>query len=154
MIQSRSMSWIVESNRLSPNQKGSFPCNGLQTHVFSTKTAISDFLHTSGMKYMCYVDIRDAFGSINHKFMIDELKRAGYPSLFINITADVYNNSTFQVKTACGLTQPIKRHRGVIQGCPWSIIIFNRASTNGCATLKATTPEVTRVQFGDMLTMC
>ena len=75
---------------------------------------------------MCYVDIRDAFGSINDKFMIDELKRAGYPSLFINITADVYNNSTFQVKTACGLTQPIKRQRGVIQGCPWSIIIFEQ----------------------------
>ena len=126
MIQSRSISWIVESNRLSPHQKGSLPCNGLQTHVFSMKTAISDFLHTSGKKYLCYVDIRDAFGSINHEFMLQELERAGYPPLFVNLTADVYSNSTFQVNTAHGLTEPITRHRGVIQGCPWSIIIFQQ----------------------------
>ena len=120
------MTWIVDTGRLSSRQKGSMPRNGLHEQVFIMKTAISDFLHTSSKMYLGFVDIKDAFGSIDHEFMISELTNAGYPSDFIEITKDVYSNSSYQVKTQEGLTNPIIRGKGVIQGCPWSVIVFEQ----------------------------
>jgi hypothetical protein len=120
------MKWIVEKGRLSARQKGSMPRNGLQEHVFTIKTAISDFLHTSGKAFLCFVDIKDAFGSIDHEFMLKELLRSGYPEVFVNITRDIYNGSTFQVKTINAITCSIERRKGIIQGCPWSVIVFEQ----------------------------
>ena len=45
---------------------------------------------------------------------------------FIEITKDVYSNSSYQVKTQEGLTNPIIRGKGVIQDCPWSVIVFEQ----------------------------
>ena len=126
LVQGRHMTWIVDTGRLSSRQKGSMPRNGLHEQVFIMKTAISDFLHTSSKMYLGFVDIKDAFGSIDHEFMISELSKAGYPSDFIEITKNVYSNSLYQVKTQEGLTNPIIRGKGVIQGCPWSVIVFEQ----------------------------
>ena len=106
LVQGRHMTWIVDTGRLSSRQKGSMPRNGLHEQVFIMKTAISDFLHTSSKMYLGFVDIKDAFGSIDHEFMISELTNAGYPNDFIEITKDVYSNSSYQVKTQEGLTNP------------------------------------------------
>ena len=126
LVLARNMSWLVDSGRLSSSQKGAMPCNGLQQHVFNLKTIVSDFLHSSSRLYVGYIDIKDAFGSINHHFMINELSKAGYSDKFINITKDIYSGSCFQIKTAIGYTSPIHRERGIIQGCPWSVIIFEQ----------------------------
>lgn len=102
------------------------PRNGLQEHVFTLKTDIADFLHKSSKMYITFIDIKDAFGSIDHKIMLNELTIMGYPEQVISITRDIYQGSTFQVKTSSGLTKPITRHKGIIQGCPWSVIIFEQ----------------------------
>jgi len=126
LIQRRLMPWIVQTGRLSPRQKGSLPRNGLQEHVYCLKTAVSDFLHQSSKLFIAFIDIKDAFGSLDHDIMIESLTTAGYPDLYIDITKDIYSNSPFQVKTSSGLTKPIKRQRGIIQGCPWSVIAFEQ----------------------------
>ena len=126
IILSRMMPWIVGTKRLSSKQKGSMPRNGLQEHVFCLKTNISDFLHTSGHLFVGFVDIRDAFGSIDHAFMLHELETAKYPDAFLRLTKDIYTDSTFQVKTSNGITAPITRGKGIIQGCPWSVIVFEQ----------------------------
>ena len=46
-----------------------------------------------------------------------------YPEQVLEIIRDIYTDSTFQVKTASGLTKPITRGKGIIQGCQWSVII-------------------------------
>ena len=120
------MSWIVDTHRLSSKQKGSMPRDGLQEHVFCLKTDVSDFLHNGGRLYVGFVDIRDAFGSIDHEFMVDELRRYGYPDDIVNITKFIYEGSSFQVRTSEGVTDPIVRHKGIIQGCPWSVIAFEQ----------------------------
>ena len=126
LIQKRLIPWIVETGRMSSRQKGSMPRNGLQEHVFTLKTGVSDFLHQSSKLYVMFIDIKDAFGSIDHHLMLRELEQTGYPQQVIDITRDVYTNSTFQVRTAEGLTLPVKRGKGIIQGCPWSVIIFQQ----------------------------
>eukprot|EP00745_Piridium_sociabile_P023008 TRINITY_DN35831_c0_g2_i14.p1 TRINITY_DN35831_c0_g2~~TRINITY_DN35831_c0_g2_i14.p1 ORF type:complete len:336 (-),score=64.31 TRINITY_DN35831_c0_g2_i14:549-1556(-) len=59
--------------------------------------------------------------------MLDAMMRAGYPRHVIDITADAYTDSTFQVQARGGLTPKITRHRGIVQGCPWSAIAFIQA---------------------------
>lgn len=127
LIQSRMLPWIVSTDRLSKKQKGSLPRNGLQEHVFCLKAAIDNFKHMSTKFYTTFVDIKDAYGSVDHKVMLDAMERAGYPQQIIDITTDVYTNSTFQVQTKGGLTPKITRHRGIVQGCPWSAIAFIQA---------------------------
>ena len=39
----------------------------------------------------------------------------------------LYDNSTFQVKTNRGITGPIDRKKGIIQGCPYSVLAFEIA---------------------------
>ena len=118
--------WIVETDRFSITQKGAMPRKGLQEHVFSLKTTISDFLHNTGQLFVSYVDLKDAFGSLNHAFMINQMQDAQYPELFINITKDIYKDSCFIVRTHNGETPVIKREKGIIQGCPWSVIAFEQ----------------------------
>ena len=80
----RIIPWIVETNRLSHNQKGSLPRNGLQEHVFCLKNSITDFRHQSGKLYVMFLDLADAFGSIDHEMMVDALRAYGYPEIIIN----------------------------------------------------------------------
>ena len=118
------MPWIVDTQRLSLYQKGSMPRSGLHEHVFCVKTNISDFLHSGGQLYVGFVDLKDAFGSIDHAHMLRELQSIGLPDMFIRLTRDIYRNSTFQVKTERGITVPITREKGIIQGCPYSVLAF------------------------------
>ena len=126
IIQKRIMPWICDTGRLSQRQKGSLPRNGLQEHVFCLKSAVTDFLHQSSKLFVTFIDLKDAFGSIDHEFMISCLQAASYPPYVIQITRDVYTNSTFIVKTAEGFSQPINRHKGIVQGDPWSLICFEQ----------------------------
>lgn len=52
LILSWHLLWVVYSQWLTPCQKGSMPRNGSQEHVFTLKTAVSDYVHTSG-KGLC-----------------------------------------------------------------------------------------------------
>ena len=126
IVQSRVMPWIVDTQRLSPRQKGSLPRNGLQEHVFCLQSGISDFMHSSSKHFVTFIDLKDAFGSIDHIYMIRSLELAGYPPWIVDITRDIYTGSTFQVKTSGGFTESIARHRGIVQGCPWSLICFEQ----------------------------
>ena len=127
LIQSRMLPWIVNTCRLSQNQKGSLPRNGLQEHVLSLKTRIENSKHLSTQFYTVFVDIKDAYGSVDHTIMLEAMKRAHYPQKVIQITQNIYTNSTFSILTRTNTTEKITRQRGIIQGCPWSAIAFIQA---------------------------
>ena len=74
---------------------------------FCLKNSITDFRHQSGKLYVMFLDLADAFGSIDHEMMVDALRAYGYPEIIINLTKDIYTDSTFQVDTNSGLTDPI-----------------------------------------------
>ncbi|KAL8570780.1 hypothetical protein ACOMHN_006930 [Nucella lapillus] len=47
-----------------------------------------------------------------------------HPQAFVDVPRNIYSGSSFQVKTAAGLTTPIQCGKGIIQGWPWSILVF------------------------------
>ena len=126
LLERRIIPWIVDNNVLSPKQKGSMPRNGLQEHVFCLNSSITDFRHQSGKMFVTFIDLADAFGSINHDYMIDSLRVYGYPESIVNLTKDIYTNSYFKVESESGYTDFIHRQRGIIQGCPHSVIVFEQ----------------------------
>ena len=132
IVQKRVMAWIVDTQRLSCRQKGSMPRDGLQEHVFCMKASVNDFMHSSSKRFITFVDLADAFGSVHHDFMISAMRSAGYPDFLIDLTRDIYTDSSFLVKTNGSVTRPISRHRGVIQGCPWSVICVDMLMTLAC----------------------
>ena len=112
VIQERIMPWIVEETRLSPKQKGSMPRPGLYEHVFCLTTSVSDFMHQSGKILVGFVDIKDAFGSLDHEIMLRELKDIGLPEKYLQLTKAIYDSSTFQVKTDRGDNRPHREREG------------------------------------------
>ena len=124
LIKNRLLPWMFERERLSPRQKGGSPRKGLQEHVFCFKTAIEDFKHESGKLHVIFFDIIDAFGSLEHKIMLQEMEKLGIPQHYTEIIKDAYNGPTFKVRTSDGETKPINRERGIIQGCLWSVYGF------------------------------
>ena len=99
------------------------PRNGLQEHVFCLRTVFDNIRHESA-KLFAFIDVKDAFGSLDHQIMLNGMIQAGYPQHVIEVTRDLYTNSSFQLMTASGLTNKVTRGKGIIQGCPWSVIVF------------------------------
>ena len=124
LIKNRLLPWVFETERLSSRQKGGSPRKGLQEHVFCFKTAIEDFKHESGKLHVIFFDIADAFGSLEHKIMLQEMEKLGIPQYYTKIIKDAYNGFTFKMRTSDGETKPINRERGIIRGCPWSVYEF------------------------------
>ncbi len=120
----RLLPWLVDTERLSDKQKGGLPRNGLQEHVFCLKTQIEDMKHQSGRMHTVFVDLADAFGSIEHNVMPRELAQIGTPQPYCDIVRDFYADSVFRARTAKGLTPEITRGCGIVQGGPWSLYQF------------------------------
>ena len=76
--------------------------------------------------FVLFLDLADAFGSIDHRLIINSFHCYGYRDALVNLTSNIYNNSTFPVETKYGLTEPILRQRGIIQGCPYSVVAFEQ----------------------------
>ncbi|KAL8623976.1 hypothetical protein ACOMHN_047196 [Nucella lapillus] len=111
----------LTQGNFSQRQKGS-----MQERVFCLRSDIADILHTLSTLYTAFFDIKDAFGSVDRDFTIHELTSTGYPQAVEDITRNIYSGSSFQVKTAAWLTSPIQRGKGIIQGCPWSVVVFEQ----------------------------
>ena len=74
-----------------------------------------------------WLDISNAFPSVPHGVLMEMLSCAGVGPHTREIMKDIYTDSTMCVKTANGLTAPIRCDKGVKQGCPPSPILFNFA---------------------------
>jgi hypothetical protein len=86
---------------------------------------INDAIGKKKDLYMLSLDIRDAFGSIPHDLIKNNLLNIGIPSKIGKIILDSYKDATIKIKTRGGTTAEIKIGKGVKQGCPLSPTLFN-----------------------------
>ena len=77
--------------------------------------------------HLVWFDLRNAFGSVPHELLWFSLRSVGVPDEVASILMDIYEGSSFKVRTAGGLTEEIPQERGVKQGCPISPLVFNLA---------------------------
>ena len=73
---------------------------------------------------MCFLDLADAFGSVEHDLIWYMLKRAGLDRQGIDLFRNIYTDCYTQYKCGSNLCSNIKYIKGVKQGCPISMTLF------------------------------
>ena len=82
------------------------------------------------------LDLKNAFGSVNHNLIRASLQHHHLPTKFLQIFNSIYNDSYISVTVNKKWTAQIKIHRGVLQGDPSSPILFNLCFNTLMITLK------------------
>ena len=95
-----------------------------QELIFSLKTAIDDFRHLSTKFHIVFVDFADAFGSVNHKFILETLVQYGIPLQYCCLIEDLYKYSSFSVICGESLSKLFYIIRGTKTGDPLSGALF------------------------------
>ncbi len=129
ILASRATNFAINNNLMSNQQKSARPAEGCHEHTFTLQSIISDCKRNYKDCYITWLDLRNAFGSINHEAIYTSLSHMGFPISFIEIIKDIYTDSTTVVRTSReDETPPININAGVKQGCPISPILFNLTS--------------------------
>lgn len=71
------------------------------------------------------MDFAGAFNNVNHAYMWEVLRRRGVSEDFIRIVQSMYSNATTRIRVNGHLTVPLLLLRGIRQGCPISMLMFN-----------------------------
>ena len=95
-----------------------------QELIICMKTAIDDFKHRRSKFYACFIDFKDAFGSLDHRFLITSLLKSGIEHTYCRIIADIYEDSHIEVICREGLSKEFLRTVGCKTGGPGSPIYF------------------------------
>ena len=71
------------------------------------------------------LDLRNAFGEVNHKLINLTLRYHHLPTEIINLIANIYTDSKISIAHGEESTKFVPVERGVLQGDPCSPLIFN-----------------------------
>ena len=82
------------------------------------------YVSNSSKFYVCFIDFKDAFGSLDHHFLINSLLESGIEHTYCRIIADIYEDSHIEVICGEGLSKEILRTVGCKTGDPGSPIYF------------------------------
>lgn len=128
ILSNRILSYLKLNNLLDFNiQKGCIPgiSNPLTQQIMKVKTSINDAKSNNKPIAILFVDISDAFGSIDRKALEFILNYYKIGQNCINYIMNYYNNFSYYIKNKnydVGLVN--WNSRGIIQGCPLSPILF------------------------------
>ena len=71
------------------------------------------------------LDLRNAFGEVNHRLIYSSLRFHYVPGEIISIVKDIYTHSLITVAHGNANSELIRGERGVLQGDPCAPLIFN-----------------------------
>lgn len=78
--------------------------------------------------YMCFIDFKKAFDSIQHERLWWTMLDMGYPPHLVNLLASLYKGQKACVRVAGVMSDWFKVNKGVRQGCILSPYLFNIVS--------------------------
>ena len=100
---------------------------GYQTsdHIFTFRAIIeNNFRNNKGPLYVCFVDFKKAFDSVDHKLLLQQLVTYGIKGNFLKIVTSLYDKVKSCVRGNNSLTDIFPCSRGVRQGCLLSPVLF------------------------------
>ena len=129
ILASRATNFAINNNLLSHQQKSARPAEGCHEHTFTLQSIIADCKMNTKDCHIAWLDLRNAFGSINHDAIYTTLSHMGFSNSFVDLIKDIYTNATTVVRTSRhDEIPPINVNAGVKQGCPISPVLFNLTS--------------------------
>ena len=126
ILNSRLQSWCYLKNAIPEEQAGFRSNYGCMDHIFALNTMIQLKLRFKRRKlYTFFVDLKQAFDSVNHSLLINKLISLGLSSKFTKTINALYSSAHARVKDANNLTEPFPILNGVLQGEILSPTLFS-----------------------------
>ncbi len=112
---------------LRQEQSGFRPRRSCIDQINSLRLIIEQSVEWNASLYMCFIDFKRAFDSLNHRALWNSLYKFGIPLKIINMIRLLYNNASSRVLHKGYLSGDIPVNAGVKQGCILSPLLFNIA---------------------------
>ena len=110
---------------LSLGQKAFRRGDGIADSVWFMQTVIKHHQDTLCPLNMAFMDVKKAFDSVSHRSILVAAARLGVPPPFLTYLRGLYGDAQTRLRIGTELSEPIKLGRGVRQGDPMSVHLFN-----------------------------
>ena len=117
------MIFLNENNTLCKNQTGFIPKLGCEVNLARLRQKVSDIINFNNEeKYIFFIDIKNAYDSVNHNILFEKMKILNIPENIINTIMKIYSFAKMKINL---FQKPININRGVLQGSILSPMLFN-----------------------------
>ena len=144
---------LQDLNKMKPlinsNQKGFM--NSVNGCIENALTIAELFYHAERKQKSLYVvalDFKNAFGSVNHEFIEEVLKRKQMPKALRQLIMSMYKGATTRIQQQGRTSEEVVITGGTKQGCPLSPFLFNLCLDPLITELDKLAPDV-GYQVGD-----
>ena len=98
---------------------------GCTEHHLKLSLALADARSNHRSLEVCWLDLANAYGSVHHSLINFSLRHYHAPPQFLSVVQTLYDGLSARVITADWETSDIPLQKGVYQGDPLSVVIFN-----------------------------
>eukprot|EP00795_Rhopilema_esculentum_P001163 gene1163-biopygen9892 len=98
---------------------------GTRDQILNLKLLMEKHRERCHNLYMCFIDYRKAFDTVDHETLWRAMLEMGFPKHIVHLIKELYVNQKAVVRTTYGLTDLFNIEQGVRQGCPLSPHLFN-----------------------------
>ena len=120
---------------------------------YSTSTAclvlretVLNYIQSGSSVYACFIDIKKAFDSVDHKILLEKLIHSKIPKIYVNLIKFWYGNQKVCVRFGNSTSESFNICNGVRQGGVLSSLFFN-------VYIDSILNEISRMKYGCKLGM-
>ena len=115
---------INNNNILCKNQTGFIPKLGCEINLARLKQKVYDVMNINNEenKYIFFIDIKNAYDSVNHIILFEKMKKYKISETIINTIMKIYTYAKMKINL---YHKSININRGVLQGSILSPMLFN-----------------------------
>ena len=127
VLADRFRNWMESEEKLCPEQAGFRTGHSTVDHIFTLYAMVLKYVYGEGRGklYVCFVDYRKAFDSVNHTQLWRVLSESGLSSKFLSMLKAIYADVQSCVRWQCALSDFFPCTVGVKQGAIESPGIFS-----------------------------
>lgn len=127
VIKNRWLEFMINNKYLSTKTQKAFIDNvpGCIEHHLKLLSSISDAKEVHRSLAICWIDLANAYGSVHHDLILFALNHYHAPSCFSDLISSTYSGLSAAVRSREWMSPSIPFKRGVFQGDPLSVVIFN-----------------------------
>jgi hypothetical protein len=125
LLSNRILSWSARNHIISDYQAAYKWNSGCADHVFVLTAALQYNIHKGRPIHALFVDMSQAFDTINHERLWIKLNKQGLSTKVINTLKAIYSRANARVRTNYDISGAFKIEKGVLQGETVSPILWN-----------------------------
>ena len=159
IINARLVEYCEQKKIFSSNQFGFMDSCRTDDNIFVMNTLITSYTKIKKNNlYVCFVDFRKFFDSLNRHHLLYKLQKYGITGKVYNVIKSMYSNCNYCIKKDNALTTSFSSTIGVKQGCNLSPTLSNLYQNdlheifdNSCSPVKLGNIEINSMSYADDL---